>query len=240
MLGRGSSLDIMAFYNHKISGLDFDLKTQTTEQGRRYLTPSGDAYPSVTTILSEYNKKAIQAWRQRVGAEEANKISRVAANRGTKVHSLCENYLLNKLTELKEQSLMPDLKQMFSSIKPIMDERISTVYALEQALYSDKMKLAGRVDCIAKWNGATSIIDFKTSSKPKKEEWIQNYFMQCTAYALMLEELAEASGDKIKINEVVVLIAVYDSEPQVFVREKDEFIEPLLGYIDKYWSKLNG
>ena len=64
----------------KLESLDFDLKTQTTEQGRRYITPSGDAYPSVTTVLSEYNKKAILEWRQRVGAEEANKISRVAAS----------------------------------------------------------------------------------------------------------------------------------------------------------------
>jgi len=221
----------MGFYKHQISELDFDLKTKTTEDGRRYLTPSGDAYPSVTTILSQYNKKAIMEWRERVGAEEANKISRLAANRGTKVHSLCEHYLLNDLSDLKIKSLMPDVKQMFNSIKPIMDEKINVVYALEQALYSNTMKLAGRVDCIAKWDGATSIIDFKTSSKPKKEEWIQNYFMQCTAYALMLEELTN-----VQINEIVVLIAVYDDEPQVFVKEKEEFIQPLWQYIDKYWE----
>ena len=173
----------------KLESLDFDLKTQTTEQGRRYITPSGDAYPSVTTVLSEYNKKAILEWRQRVGAEQANKISRVAANRGTRVHSLCENYLLNKLTELKEQSLMPDVKQMFSSIKPIMDTNIGNVYATEQALYSNVMKLAGRVDCIADWQDELAVIDFKTSSKPKKEEWITNYFMQCAAYAEMFTEL---------------------------------------------------
>tara|TARA_Y100000114_G_scaffold139860_1_gene144254 strand:- start:23 stop:709 length:687 start_codon:yes stop_codon:yes gene_type:complete len=216
----------------KLESLDFDLKTQTTEQGRRYITPSGDAYPSVTTVLSEYNKKAILEWRQRVGAEEANKISRVAANRGTRVHSLCENYLLNKLTELKEQSLMPDVKQMFSSIKPIMDTNIGDVYATEQALYSNVMKLAGRVDCIADWQDELAVIDFKTSSKPKKEEWITNYFMQCAAYAEMFTELTNKP-----VNKLVVLIAVHDEEPQFFVKEKKDYMQSLWQYIDKYWSK---
>ena len=176
------------FKQSKFKELDFDLKTRTTEEGRRYLTPSGDAYPSVTTVLSEYNKKSILAWRARVGEQEANKISRIAAGRGTRVHSLCENYLLNNLPENKVRSLMPDVQQMFYSIKPIMKERIGNVYATEQALYSDSWRLAGRVDCIADWDDQMAIIDFKTSSKPKKEEWITNYFMQCTAYAEMFEE----------------------------------------------------
>ena len=120
----------MGFYNHQLSELDFDLKTTTTEEGRRYLTPNGDAYTSVTTVLSDYNKAAILEWRKRVGNEEANKISRLASSRGTRVHSLCENYLKNNLPELKIKSLMPDVKQMFSSIRPIMDERVTTVYAL--------------------------------------------------------------------------------------------------------------
>ncbi len=222
----------MGFYNCNLWQLDFDLKTKTTEEGRRYITPDDNAYPSVTTVLSDYNKSAILEWRKRVSNEEANKISRLASSRGTRVHSLCENYLKNDLPDMKIKALMPDVKQMFNSIKPIMDEKISVVYALEQALYSDTMKLAGRVDCIAKWEGATSIIDFKTSSKPKKEEWIQNYFMQCTAYALMVEELTH-----VRINEIVVLIAVADNEPQVFVKEKAEYVEPLWQYINEYRSK---
>tara|TARA_Y100001937_G_scaffold126799_1_gene197010 strand:- start:759 stop:1430 length:672 start_codon:yes stop_codon:yes gene_type:complete len=221
----------MAFYNWKLSELNFDLKTTTTEEGRRYLTPNGDAYPSVTTVLSDYNKEAILEWRKRVGNEEANKISRLASSRGTRVHSLCENYLKNNLTELKIKSLMPDVKQMFTSIRPIMDERVTTVYALEQALYSDELQLAGRVDAIAKWDGSTSIIDFKTSSKPKKEEWIQNYFMQATAYALMAEEIMNC-----RIDQIVILIAVNESEPQVFVKEKDDYVKQLWQFINNYRS----
>ena len=221
----------MAFYNWKLPELDFDLKTTTTEEGRRYLTPNGDAYPSVTTVLSDYNKEAILEWRKRVGNEEANKISRLASSRGTRVHSLCENYLKNNLTELKIKSLMPDVKQMFTSIRPIMDERVTTVYALEQALYSDELQLAGRVDAIAKWDGSTSIIDFKTSSKPKKEEWIQNYFMQATAYALMAEEIMNC-----RIDQIVILIAVNESEPQVFVKEKDDYVKQLWQFINNYRS----
>ena len=222
----------MGFYNHKLWQFDFDLKTKTTEEGRRYITPDGDAYPSVTTVLSDYNKAAILEWRKRVGNEEANKISRLASSRGTRVHSLCENYLKNDLPDMKIKTLMPDVKQMFNSIRPVMDERISVVYALEQALYSNKLQLAGRVDAIAKWDGSTSIIDFKTSSKPKKEEWIQNYFYQCTAYALMAEEIL-----KQKIDQIVVLIAVNENEPQVFVKEKDEYVEPLWQYINEYRTK---
>ena len=221
----------MAFYNWKLSELNFDLKTTTTEEGRRYLTPNGDAYPSVTTVLSDYNKEAILEWRKRVGNEEANKISRLASSRGTRVHSLCENYLKNNLTELKIKSLMPDVKQMFTSIRPIMDERVTTVYALEQALYSDELQLAGRVDAIAKWDGSTSIIDFKTSSKPKKEEWIQNYFMQATAYALMAEEIMNC-----RIDQIVILIAVNESEPQVFVKQKDDYVKQLWQFINNYRS----
>ena len=221
----------MGFYNHKLWQFDFDLKTKTTEEGRRYITPDGDAYPSVTTVLSDYNKEAILEWRKRVGNEEANKISRLASSRGTRVHSLCENYLKNDLPDMKIKTLMPDVKQMFNSIRPIMDESISVVYALEQALYSNKLQLAGRVDAIAKWDGSTSIIDFKTSSKPKKEEWIQNYFMQCTAYALMAEEVMSC-----RIDQIVVLIAVNEDEPQVFVKEKDQYVDQLWQYINNYRS----
>ena len=213
--------------------LDFDLQSKTENGSRKYVTPNGDAYPSVTTILSAYNKKAIQEWRERVGEEVANKISTQASTRGTRLHSLCETYLLNELSPLKLQSVMPDAKELFNKIKPKLDANIGKIYSLEQALYSDKLKIAGRVDCIAEWNGELSVIDFKTASKEKNEEWIQNYFMQCSAYAVMFEERTGRP-----INQIVVAIAVANGDTQIFVKEKEDYLRGLNFFIDEYYDTV--
>jgi genome maintenance exonuclease 1 len=220
----------MKIFNHvKLPQLDFDLKAETTDSGRLYATPTGEKYKSITTVLGNYNKQAIMEWRERVGAEEANKISTKAANRGTKVHKICENYINNEIPELKMQMMMPDLKELFFKIKPIIDEKLGDVYSQEQALYSHKLKIAGRVDLIGMWNGKLSVIDFKTSNKQKEEEDIQNYFMQCTAYALMFSELTG-----MWIDDIVVLIATGEGEAQLFERQIHDYQKPLMRYIDKY------
>jgi ATP-dependent exoDNAse (exonuclease V) beta subunit len=220
----------MKIFNHvKLPSLDFDLKAETTDSGRLYATPTGERYKSITTVLGNYNKQAIMEWRERVGAEEANKISSKAANRGTKVHKICEDYINNEIPELKMQMMMPDLKELFFKIKPIIDEKLGDVYSQEQALYSHKLKIAGRVDLIGMWNGKLSVIDFKTSTKQKQEEDIQNYFMQCTAYALMFSELTG-----MWIDDIVVLIATGEGEAQLFERQIDDYMKPLMRYINKY------
>ena len=220
----------MRTFNHvKLPQLDFDLKAETTDSGRLYATPTGEKYKSITTVLGNHNKQAIMEWRERVGAEEANKISTKAATRGTKVHKICEDYINNEIPELKMQMMMPDLKEMFFKIKPIIDEKLGDVYAQEQALYSHRLKIAGRVDLIGYWNGKLSVIDFKTSTKQKEESYIQNYFMQCTAYALMFSEL---TGQW--IDDIVVLIATGEGEAQLFERQIHDYRKPLMEYIDKY------
>ena len=155
----------MTFVYEKLPELDFELEAKTTESGRVYYTPSGKAYPSVTTVLGSMNKDAIDAWRKRVGEEEANKISGKASRRGEALHLACEKYLLNEMSDLKIRNMMPNIKELFFQLRPELDKNIGTIYAVEQPLYSDKLKIAGRVDCIAKWDGKISIIDFKTSSK---------------------------------------------------------------------------
>jgi len=220
----------MKTFNHvKLPQLDFDLKAETTDSGRLYATPTGEKYKSITTVLGNHNKQAIMEWRERVGAEEATKISTKAANRGTKVHKICEDYINNQTNEFRLQTLMPDLKEMFFKIKPIIDEKLGDVYAQEQALYSHQLKIAGRVDLIGMWNGKLSVIDFKTSAKQKEESYIQNYFMQCTAYALMFSELTG-----IWIDDIVVLIATGEGEAQLFERQIHDYQKPLMQYIDKY------
>jgi genome maintenance exonuclease 1 len=217
------------FEHEKIPQLQFDLTAESTDVGRLYTTPEGKKYKSITTVLSNHNKQAIYEWRQAVGEEHANKVSRRAADRGTKVHKICEDYLKNEIPELKMQMMMPDLKELFFKIKPHIDENIGKIYAQEQALYSDKYRIAGRVDLIAEWNGRLSVIDYKTSTKQKDEENIQNYFMQCTAYALMF---AERTG--IWIDDIVVLIATEEGPAQVFERQIHDYRQPLIEYIDKY------
>jgi genome maintenance exonuclease 1 len=133
------------------------------------------------------------------------------------------------MTPMKLSAMMPDIKEMFVAMREHLDYNISDVYALEQALYSHNLKIAGRVDCIAKWKGQPAIIDFKTANKAKEEDWIENYFMQCTAYAIMFEELAG-----IPINNIVVAIAVGDGTIQIFEKEKERYVLPLMRYIHKY------
>ena len=206
-----------------------NLKAKTTEQGRRYFV-EGNAYPSVTTVIGEMKKKSIMEWRRKVGEEEANAISKRATTRGNKCHKLAEDYLSNKpLDRYKDDVLSLGL---FHQIRPYID-KINNIHALEESLYSHTLKLAGRVDCIAEYDNELAIIDFKTSSKFKREEWIQDYFSQETAYAIMFQELTG-----LKVKQLVTIIAVETGTPQVFVK-KDilTYVPKLKEYIDYYKDK---
>lgn len=204
-----------------------EIKTENINGGRYYVTPTGVKYPSITTVLSILSKKAIMEWRKRVGAEEANKISTKAARRGTNVHQMCEDYLNNK--EYITNKTMPVDKEMFGTLKPILDERINNIHTQEATLYSDYLGVAGRVDCIAEFDGRLSVIDFKTSRKLKKREWISNYFQQASAYCVMYEE---RTG--IPIDQIVILIAVDEEEPQVFIEKRDNHIHDCIETIALY------
>lgn len=203
-----------------------DLDAETTSSGRLYRTPSG-GLPSITTVLKILTEEHIQAWRNRVGEEEANKISYRASTRGTAVHSIIENYIDNK--EDYAEGFMPNIVDNFRPMQKLLDTRIGKVYAQEAPLYSDHLGVAGRVDCVAEFDGKLSIIDFKTSRKPKKPEWIENYYVQESAYAIMWEE---RTG--IPITQLVTLIAVDDEEPQVFIEHRDNWTDKLLETINEY------
>jgi len=203
-----------------------DIKTQNIDGKRYYVTPNEAKYPSITTVLSILSRQGIMEWRKRVGAEVANKISTKAARRGTNVHTMCEDLLNNKL-DLKK--FLPIDVEMFKTIEPIIIDKINRIHAQESALYSDYLGVAGRVDVIAEWEGRLSVIDFKTSSKPKKKEWISSYFQQTSAYAVMFEE---RTG--IPVDQVVVLIAVDNDKPQIFVEKRDDHIQSCIDTICKF------
>jgi len=197
-------------FTHKAHGVELPkLTRKTTDEGRKYFTDKGDAYPSVTTVLSILSKDSIKRWRDRVGHDVADKISRQAAGRGTAVHKLCEDYIDN--VETWKGSATPVNLFTFNTIRPLIDEHINNIWFQEEYLYSDTLKTAGQVDCIAEWDGKLSVIDFKTSKRPKDEGQITNYFMQISFYAAAFYEMTG-----IPITQGVVLIAVDDSEPQVF------------------------
>ena len=212
---------------HKPIDLGYkDLKSVTKKSGRKYSTPKGD-YPSITTILGQLSKAAIMAWRDRIGHEEANKISRQAAGRGTAVHTICEKYVNNDPDYAK--GVMPNILFDFNRIKNILDDRIGTVYGQELPLYSDHLGVAGRVDCIAEFDGKLSVIDYKTARKTKKKEWIESYFMQECFYAIAWEE---RTGQP--ITQLVTIISVDDAPAQIFIEHRDNWDKKLVEVIEKY------
>ena len=186
------------------------LPTENIDGKRYYVTPTGEKYPSVTSVTGLLNKESIKKWRKRVGEEKANKISTQAARHGTSAHQLFEDYIRNDNFEEKFKSAMPTTQQAFISVENLLNQ-IGTVHALEAPLYSHELQLAGRVDCIAEWEGKLSVIDFKTSAKPKNPEWITNYFIQETAYAKMFEELTGK-----EVEAIITLIAVSNGTSQLF------------------------
>jgi hypothetical protein len=212
--------------------------TATNNDGvRLYETPEGNKYPSITTVLSVRNKQGLMEWRKRVGEEVANHISRTAAARGTKVHHMCEDYLNNiyldwpdKWKEHKKNFLPYCI---FSQLREKVLCNIDNIYAQEAGLYSDKYKVAGRVDCIAEYNGVPSIIDFKTSTKERKDEWNESYYIQGSAYA---EMFGERTG--IEISQVVILVVTEDGTVQEFVKEKYDYLDALVETVAE-WSKQN-
>jgi genome maintenance exonuclease 1 len=199
----------------------------TTDQGRKYKTPEGVNLPSITTVLSILSRDSIAKWRARVGVEEANRISTRASGRGTRVHEIVEKYIDNN--ESYQNGYTPDIINSFLDLKPILDDRIGRVYAQEAPLYSNHLGVAGRVDCVAEFDGQLSIIDFKTSMKPKRLDWIKNYFMQESAYAIMWEERTGRP-----ITQLVTIISVDNHEPQVFIEHRDNWVRPLRETIAQY------
>ena len=201
--------------------LSFGIQHQTRNGKRFYETPAGELYPSITSILGEFSKKSIQEWRKRVGAEEANKVSGKASRRGTRLHGVCERYILNEENFLKEE--LPHITELFKTIEPFL-ERIDNIHGVELGLYSNHFSIAGRTDLIAEFDGKLSVIDYKTSNRTKKKEWCESYFAQCAFYAVAYEELT-----KIPVPQVVVIIAVDNDSPQLFVENRDD-------WTDKIWE----
>ena len=218
--------DMKSFNHTPSTKLLPEIHTETIKGKRFYVTPEGKKYPSITTVLSGRNKEGIVWWRESVGNDVANQIMRSAAKRGTAVHQLVEDYLNN--ADLSKQDVLP--LALFTLLKPELDN-INNIVIQEGGLYSDKWGIAGRVDCIAEYQGKLSVIDFKTSTKEKKEAWVENYFIQGSAYCEMYEERFNQ-----EINQVVILIVTEDGAVQTFIKDKKDYLPLLKPAIEEFYK----
>ena len=209
-----------------------EVTTETINRKRFYVTPEGEKYPSITTVLSNRKKEGLFEWRKRVGNDVANYVARTSASRGTKVHHMCEDYLNNEFDEEKhKKDFLPFC--LFNQLKDQALCNLNNIYAQEAGLYSDKYKVAGRVDCVAEYKDTLSIIDFKTSTRERSDDWNENYYIQGSAYAEMFEERTE-----MKIDQVVILVVTEDGTVQEFVKSKQDYL-PMLEESMNEWSKSN-
>ena len=182
--------------------------------------------PSITSVISWRNRNKFKAWRKKVGETVANNITRKATHRGTDAHTLIEEYLNNSETF---SDVLPLSQFLFKQAKPELNQ-IDNFLCQETALYSTQLGIAGSVDCIAEFDGELAVIDFKTSAKPKPREWIEDYFVQCAAYACMLYEMKG-----IMVKKFVIIMTCEDGECVVYEeRDKKKYINLLSEYIREF------
>ena len=217
--------------------IDVDKTKLPTTKGKRidgfrFYQIDGKNYPSITTVLGVQKKEGLEKWRKAVGEEAANWEMGRAARRGKATHTLVEQYLKSETPAIRD--VLP--LGLFRLMKPYIDQ-IDNVQLSEEIMYSHKLTIAGQVDCIADYNGKLSVIDFKTANKERKEDWIENYYIQTCAYAIMYEELFGK-----RIEQLVILMAGEDGTMRSFIRDKKDFepkLEESIKYFYKYYEKLN-
>jgi genome maintenance exonuclease 1 len=203
------------------------LFSETTVDGsRKYVTPSGKSYPSVTTILGSIKNEHLEQWKARIGEEKAEEIKNAACNRGSKFHHLVEDFYEGKKIDLTEDNPGVTLFKIFRSILPKLQP-----LELELPLWSDYLQTAGRADCIGYYEGELSLVDFKTSRTLKSADRIENYFLQATIYSLMLFEKT-----KIDCKQIVILISTEEGFPQVFKRMRNDYIKKAVNIIRSYYA----
>ena len=206
---------------------DLELDKKEVDGIRLYNLPNGDWVPSITSVTSFYNREVFRKWRQRVGENEANRVTKESTTRGTDYHEAAQAYLENR--ELDWNNYLPLTEFMFKSSQPYLD-KIGKIHAIERTLYSEYLGLAGRVDCIAEYDGELAIIDFKTSKKIKPEKWVEQYFVQETAYACMYYELTG-----IPVEKLITIMVTPEGDVHVYdKRNKSDYIKLLVKYVKEF------
>lgn len=208
----------------------FEVTDQMVHGQRFYTTPAGNKYPSVTTVLSSKGKDWLNNWRNMLGAEKADKETQRCAERGTAVHDMVERYLNNDEEPMKGHTR--EHCGLFNQIRLRLNQNVNNIRIQEAPLFSDRLKIAGRVDCIGEYEGILSVIDFKTSNNNKTADMIEDYYLQCTAYAIMYYEMYG-----VLIEDIVILMAVEKGiMPLVFKQKIYDYIDPLMARIDEFYA----
>ena len=193
-------------------------------------------YPSVTSVISFISRKKFADWRAKVGEEAANRKTKRATTRGTNFHTLTEVYLQNKDYKLTSEYDIPLVHLMFSSAKGKLDEKITKIYQQETQMYSDRLCLAGTVDLICEFDGELAVVDFKTSEREKPEEWLEDYFVQLSAYWAMFAEKTGVSPKKL-----VVFLVAEDGSVQIVERTNImHYLTILSDYVDQFIRYRDG
>ena len=224
----------MKIFTHKPPIKDLPPLKAKNVNGKRFYEhlETKDIYPSITSVLSIRDKKGLHEWRQKVGEDVANHVMIQAANRGTAVHNMVEDYLNNvdlDQVEKYQKQFIP--RMMFNVLKKECLLGINNIRLQEAQMYSSDYTVAGRCDCIADYDGVPSIIDFKTSTKEKNEDWIENYFIQGRAYAEMYKEHFDE-----EINQVVILVVTEEGTTQVFKKNKNDYLPKLKEAVEKFYE----
>ena len=202
---------------------------------RHYGVDDQTAYPSITSVISWINREKFASWRQKVGQEAANKKTKKATTRGTRLHKVFEEYCANRDYESLEEWQIPLIQLMFKAAKPYLDKRVTNVYEQETRMHSKKLCLAGTVDLIADFDGELSIVDFKTSEKEKPEEWLEDYFVQLSAYWAMF---SEATG--VVPKKLVVFLVAENGDVQIVERTNImDYLSTLKDYVSQFVQHHN-
>ena len=197
--------------------------------GHRFYEIDGTHYPSVTSVLSMRKSEGLTKWRESIGEDVANWEMRRCANRGKSLHTLVEQYMKNETPSIRD--VLP--LGLFKLMKPYLDQ-INNIRLVEEIMYSKNLTIAGQVDCVAEYNGKLSVIDFKTANKERIEEWVENYFLQCTAYSMMYNETYNEP-----IEQIVILMAAEDGSMKAFVKEPKDYEEELQKSIQTFYDTVN-
>lgn len=215
----------------KLDLIDLPSLVRIDGEIRHYKTPTGEKYPSVTTVLDKTSDKSfLYAWRARVGEEKAAEITKRATTRGTATHLLCEKAILNQPYDLRNER--PIDVHLFKQLEPWLRKNVDNIRTSEGQLFSHKLKVAGSVDLIADYQEKPAVIDFKTSLKNKRKDWIENYFMQCAMYSYMFWEMTGLHHPTL----VVAIAVEEENTPQIFIEHVNDWIDKAQDRCKKYHS----
>ena len=207
-----------------------DVPRHTLDGDRYYRVNEVVSYPSVTSVISFVNRAKFAEWREKVGVEAANKKTKRATTRGTQFHKVTEVFLQNGDYMALSEYKIPLISIMFNSAREVLRRRVGSIYQQETCMYSNQLCLAGTVDLICEFDGELAVVDFKTSEKEKPEEWLEDYFVQLSAYWAMFSERTGVVPKKL-----VVFLVGENGDIQIVERRNPiDYLKTLRHYVSKF------